>query len=336
MGDVADRAGVSRQAVGIVFRGEVGVGSETRDRILRAAADLGYQPDVAAQTLRQRASNYLGVVFSPGHSAEVDIVDALYPVAADHGYEVVLSAVTSTRDAPTAVREVLGYRCAALLIIGGLAPSELHSVSQRLPLVMIGGEGIQDNACDYVRSAGDVGVGLLVDHLWSLGHRDIAYVYGAGMTSAGIRHRGYLQAMRRLGLPTRTVRVRSSYTEECGAEAAAILLGEDRFPTAVMASNDHAAVGFIHSCLKHGLRVPEDVSVTGFDDSTVARLSYVQLTTARQDGRQMAEASVAAALSRIKGRREVIESVITPTLIVRSTTRPPRRRTRVIKAPRTA
>src|ERR1700712_5352242 len=99
MGDVADRVGVSRQAVGLVFRGDRGISQETRERILRAADELGYQPDVAAQSLRQRASKHLGVVFSPNHSAEVDIVDALYPAAAEGGYGVVLSALTSTRNA---------------------------------------------------------------------------------------------------------------------------------------------------------------------------------------------------------------------------------------------
>lgn len=331
MGDVAELAGVSRQSVGIVFRGENGVGGETKDRILAAARQLGYEPDIAAQNLRQRSSNFLGVVFSPVHTAEVDIVDALYPAAQARGYDVVLSAVTSTRDTATAIRAILGYRCAALVIIGAMPHSGLFSIAGRLPVVMVGGEGVSDANCDYVRSEGDIGIDLLADHLWSLGHRDIAYILGSGMTSAGIRHRGYRNAMQRLGLPDRTVQVHHGYTEESGAEAAAALLTADAFPTAVMASNDHAAVGFIHACLQQGLRIPQDVSVTGFDDSAIAQHSYVQLTTARQDGQQMAEAAVAACVSRIKGRREVRETVIVPSLIVRSTTGRPRRATRLIK-----
>ncbi len=96
------------------------------------------------------------------------------------------------------------------------------------------------------------------------------------------------------------------------------------FPTAVVTANDHAAVGLIHTCLQAGVRVPQDLSVTGFDDSRISQLSYVDLTTARQDGAAMAQAAVAAALSRINGRREPIESVIEPTLIVRGTTTAPR------------
>lgn len=325
MGDVADRVGVSRQAVGLVFRGDRGISEETRQRILRAADELGYQPDIAAQSLRQRASKHIGVVFSPNHAAEVDIVDALYPAASAAGYGVILSALTSTRDAAAAIDEVQGYRCAALMLVGlTVGDDDLRRLSRRLPVVSIGGNHADDTGCDYVRSAGDVGIGMAVDHLFGLGHRDIAYVNGKHMSSADLRYRGYVDAVRRLKLSRRTIVIPDDYVEEAGAKAARNLLGQDALPTAVVTANDHAAVGLIHTLLQAGVSVPQDISVTGFDDSRVSQLSYVDLTTVRQDGRQMAEAAVAAILSRINGRREPIESVIEPTLIVRGTTAPPR------------
>jgi len=146
--------------------------------------------------------------------------------------------------------------------------------------------------------------------------------------------------MKRLSLPARTVRIADDYTEESGARAAHILLQDSAFPsafpTAVVASNDHSAVGFIHTCLQSGVRVPDDVSVTGFDDSRVARLSYVDLTTVRQDGQQVAEASVAAAVSRIKGRLSAIETLISPSLVIRTSTSRPRRKTRALRSSRSA
>jgi DNA-binding LacI/PurR family transcriptional regulator len=325
MGDVADLVGVSRQAVGLVFRGDRGISAETRQRILDAADELGYQPDIAAQSLRQRASKHLGVVFSPNHAAEVDIVDALYPVAAAGGYGVVLSALTSTRDAAAAIEEVQGYRCAALLLVGlTVDQEELRRLAARVPVVSIGGNEAEDTGCDYVRSAGDVGIGMAVEHLASLGHRDIAYVNGTHMSSARLRYRGYVDAIRRLKLRRRTVSIPNDYVEEAGARAARSLLGQDVLPTAVVTANDHAAVGLIHTLLQAGVHAPQDVSVTGFDDSRISQLSYVDLTTVRQDGGQMAEAAFGAALSRINGRRTPIESVIDPTLVVRGTTGPPR------------
>jgi DNA-binding LacI/PurR family transcriptional regulator len=286
---------------------------------------LGYQPDVAARSLRQRSSKYLGVVFSPNHAAEVDIVDAVYPAAAAGGYGVVLSALTSTRNGSVAIDEVLGYRCAAVILVGlTLGRGELRQLAGRIPVVSMGGNAAQDTGCDYVRSAGDAGIGLAVQHLWSLGHRDIAYVHGKHMSSASVRYSGYTEAMRRLKLHRRTIVIGNDYVEEAGARAAQILLQEDVLPTGVVMANDHAAVGLIHSLLRARVRVPEDVSVTGFDDSRIAQLSYVDLTTVRQDGALMAQAAVDAALSRINGRREPIESVIEPTLIVRGTTAAPR------------
>ena len=122
------------------------------------------------------------------------------------------------------------------------------------------------------------------------------------MSSADIRYHGYVEATRRLKLRRRTIAIPGDYVEEAGASAARILLQDKDFPTAVVTANDHAAVGLIHTCLKAGIRIPEGLSVTGFDDSRVSQLSYVDLTTARQDGGQMAQAAVAAAISRINGR----------------------------------
>ena len=125
----------------VVFRNDRGISAKTRQRILQAADESGYQPDVAARPASAH-HKYLGVVFTPTQSAEVDILDALYPAAKAGGYGIVPSALTSTRDVSTAIDEVLGYRCAALLIIGStLKVGESERLSGRLPVVMIGGIG---------------------------------------------------------------------------------------------------------------------------------------------------------------------------------------------------
>ncbi len=325
MGDVARRVGVSRQLVGLAFGNGTGVSATTRERILRAAEDLGYRPDVAARSLRQRSSDCLGVVFSPIHGAEVDVVDELYPAAQAAGYHIVLSLLTSTRDHSAAIDEALGYRCAALILIGlSINGDELRRLSRQLPVVVVGGDHAEPTGCDYVLSAGDKGVADTVDHLFAMGHRDIAYVHGERMASARLRHAGYLGATGRLALPNRTIVVHDDYIEESGSSAAGVLLHEPHFPTAIVAGNDHAALGLIHTLLRAGVRVPEDVSVTGFDDSRISQLSYVKLTTVHQDGRELAHAAVAAAVGRIAGREEGIETLIMPRLVVRQTSGPPR------------
>jgi DNA-binding LacI/PurR family transcriptional regulator len=327
MGDVAARAGVSRQLVSLIFLNAPGASSESRARVLEAAAELGYQPDAGARALRRGRSRSLGVLFQPKHTSEADVVGGIYPAAHRVSYNVVLSALTPARDEETAVAELLGYRCEALILIGAhMGLDDLRRLAAQLPVVSVGGgvpEG--ETGCDVVRSAGDVGVAQAVDHLVQLGHRHIAYVHGQRMPSAKIRQQGYLQAMARHGLPPRVVTIPEDYIEESGADAAKTLLQDETLPTAVVAGNDHAALGLIHTLLRAGVKVPEQISVTGFDDSRVAQLSYVDLTTVHQDGSEMGRFAVEAALARITGARTTpTEVVVSPTLVVRGSTAPPR------------
>ena len=327
MGDVAARAGVSRQLVSLIFRNAPGASSESRARVLEAAAELDYRPNTGARALRRGTSRSLGVLFQPKHTSEADVVGGIYPAAHRVGYHVVLSAVTSARDETTAVAELLGYRCEALILIGThMGLDDLRKLAAQLPVVAVGGgppEGETD--WDIVRSAGDVGVTLAVDHLVQLGHRHIVYVHGQRMPSAKIRQQGYLQAMARHGLPPRIVTTPEDYIEESGADAAKTLVQDGTLPTAVVAGNDHAALGLIHALLRVGVKVPEQVSVTGFDDSRVAQLSYVDLTTVHQDGSEMGRFAVEAALERITAARtNPTEVVVAPTLIVRGSTAAPR------------
>lgn len=327
MTDVAVRAGFSRQLVSLVLRGAAGASPQTRDRVLQAAAELGYSPDIAARTLRRRTSAYLGVVFTPAHSAESDVVEHMYSAAAAAGYGVVLSALTPARDQRTAVQELLGYRSEALILIGStMSPADIRSLGRRAPVVTVGG-GAADVAggVDVVRSAGDQGIAANVGHLVALGHRDIAFVHTPDMPSSTLRQQGYISAMRVAGLSTRTVVVAEGYTEDAGAMAAGMLLAEGPLPTAVVTGNDQAGLGLVHVLLRHGLGVPKDVSVTGFDDSRIARLSMLDLTSARQDAAEMSAMAVHAAVRRIGDPGlPPAEFVTVPTLVVRGSTGLPR------------
>jgi DNA-binding LacI/PurR family transcriptional regulator len=327
MGDIAARLGVSRQLVSLALRDAPGASAETRDLVRKVAAELGYQPHIGARTLRQSASLHLGVVFTPAHATEPDIVEGIYPAADERGYRVVLSAQTPTRTTGQAVDELLGYRCAALIVIGSTwTVAELRALAGRstVPLVMVGA-GSKNAYYDVVRSAGDVGIALTLQHLVELGHREIVYVHGKAMPPARLRLAGYLRAAARLGVRPRVLTMTGGYTEECGATAARQLLSDAELPTAVMASNDQAALGVMLVLTRAGLSVPGDVSVTGFDDSWIARLSSVDLTTARQDPAQMGVAAVEAAVRRVRApTARPTELIILPELIVRGSTGPPR------------
>jgi DNA-binding LacI/PurR family transcriptional regulator len=326
MGDVAARVGVSRQLVSLVLRDAPGASPETRERVRQAADELGYRPDIAAQMLRRKSSKYLGVLFTLEHGSEAAIVQHMHLAAAKRGYSLVLGSRSSSRDERTAVEELIGYRCEALILISStMSAVNIRRLSKRVPVVCLG-SGNTKGGCDVVRSAGDLGVGLVVDHLTSLGHRDIAFVHGCDMPGSEVRHQGYLSAMARHELPADVVAIRGAYTEEAGARAATILGQRSGLPTAVIANNDHAALGLITCLLRDGVSVPGDVSVAGYDDSRIAQFSFLELTSVRQDPALMGDSALDCALSRISGERErAVERIIPVTLSVRGSTGAPRR-----------
>jgi DNA-binding LacI/PurR family transcriptional regulator len=331
MGDIAAQLGVSRQLVSLVLRGAPGASPQTRQRVQAAAARLGYRPHIGARTLRQSVNRHVGVAFTPTHLPEVDIVESVYVHAERQGYHVILGAQTPTRSTEQAVEELLGYRCAALIVIGAqIGPERFADLARACPVpVVTVGAGERNRHVDVVRSAGDVGMGQAVHHLAALGHRDIAYLNPQTMRPAPLRLAGYLSATAELGLTQQVITMTGDYTEECGSAAARRLLTDGSLPTAIAAGNDQAALGLLLELARNGVRVPQDVSVTGYDDARVAGLSSVGLTTLRQDPDVMGAAAVAAAVRRIDrpGSRPG-ESVVQPTLVIRTSTAAPSRRRR--------
>jgi DNA-binding LacI/PurR family transcriptional regulator len=331
MADIAAHLGVSRQLVSLVFRDAPGASDETRRRVREAARELGFSPHVGARSLRRARSADLGVIFSPLHSTEPEIVEHIYPAAAARGYDVILSAQTATRSTAEAVEELLGHRCAALIIIGSnLDHAGLRAVSERSPVPVVDvGSGRRNPHYDVVRSSGDKGIAAVVAHLVELGHRQITYVDPAAMPAAPLRRRGYERSIGRLGVEADVLTMTGDYTrgdyfEEAGAAAARLLLARATPPTAVVAPNDHTAVGVLQVLVRSGVRVPQDVSVTGFDDAPIARLSSVDLTTVRQDPELMGVAAVEAAIRRIGERdREPRAAVVRTSLVVRGSTAAP-------------
>lgn len=327
MADIAASLGVSRQLVSLVLRDQPGASAETRERVRETAKELGYSPHVGARVLRQNASKHLGVVFAPAHATEPDIVQAIYPSASAHGFQVVLGATTATRDSMQAVEELLGYRCAALIIIGSdLDDVELRTLARRasVPVVVVGA-GRANRTHDVVRSAGDDGIAMCVRHLVELGHDRITYVHGSSMPPASLRLTGYLRAAEEASLQPDVVELAGDYTEDCGAEAAQRLLARGALPTAVVTGNDQAAVGLVLSLARAGVSVPGHVSVTGFDDSRVAGLAAVDLTTVRQDPEDLGRQAVESALRRVDDPEATPAEIVTPVgLVVRSSTAPPR------------
>lgn len=323
LADVAARAGVSTALVSIVIRGVPGASAESRQRVLRAADELGYRPDTRARLLRSSRSRLLGVVFGVQHPFHGDLVSGLYQAADRIDYELALSAVTPARDEPRAVRSLLQDRCEALVLLGPQAPtSDLAHLAARLPVVVVA-RAVRHRAVDVVRTADDEGLHQAVDHLVAVGHRRIAHIDGGRAPGAADRRRGYRQAMHRHGLDAGARILPGGLTEDDGAAAARALLDAPagQRPTAVIVFNDRCATGVLDVLYRTGLTVPDDISVIGYDDSRLARLSHVNLTTVAQDTEQMTTLAVTRAIDRLNGTPVAHrELVIPPRLVVRGTT----------------
>jgi DNA-binding LacI/PurR family transcriptional regulator len=322
LADVAAAAGVSTSLVSLVMRDEPGASAGTRRRIRAAAEGLGYYPDSRARLLRSGRSRLLGVVYGIQHDFHADLVTDLYTAARATGYELALSAVTPDRDEIEATAGLLQDRCEALILLAPRGPTaSLTRLAARLPVVVLA-RGVRSPAVDVVRTAEAYGLRQAVDHLVGLGHRRIAHVDGGREPGAADRRRGYRDAMHRHGLDRQARIIAGGLTEEAGAAAARALLDDP--PTAVTVFNDRSATGVLDVLGRGGVRVPDDISVVGYDDSRLARLAHLDLTTIAQDSPALTRLAVARAIDRIEGSAVAHRSVvIRPRLVVRGTTGPP-------------
>jgi DNA-binding LacI/PurR family transcriptional regulator len=284
------------------------------------AAELGYRPDTRARLLAGRRTRLLGVTLALQNPFHADVVEGIYPAADALGYEVVLSAVTGSRTPRAAIDTLLSYRCEAVLLLGTLARRDaLGELAERQPVVIVGQKSPHP-LVDAIHTADGEGLGLAVDHLAGLGHRRIVHIDGGRAPAAGARRAGYRTAMRRACLASHIRIVGSGEREEDGA-AAARILAEDGLPDAVITYNDRSAVGLLDVFARTGIAVPQDVSVVGFDDSQVARLPYLRLTTISQDTARLAQLAVQRAVDRLDEQPVADRDlVLTPHLVVRGTT----------------
>ena len=317
--DVAARTGMSRSLVSLVLRGaRTGATAETRERVLKAAAEIGYRPDARARLLASGDSRLIGVVFGMSGRFHLEFLDGMYVAAKRAGYQLILSALTPSRGEGEAAETLLDFRCEAVIV---LAPDRaVSALAGRLPVVTVGWH-VENPAVDVVRTSDRDGMRQAVEHLVGLGHRRILHVDGGTGPVSTSRRREYRAAMRRHDLEQEIRVVSGGISQEEGSSAARRLLAEDALPTAIIAYNDDVAAGLVESLGGAGVSVPDRVSVIGWDDSSLARLPHVNLTTIRQDADEMTRLAVERSVARIRDRSvSAREQVLTPKLVIRGST----------------
>ena len=312
MTDVAREAGVAVMTASVVLNGarsSTRVSDATRARIVEVATRLRYRPNAVARGLSRRRMDTVGVVaMVDGEDINLyflELLNGILQGAAQLGQNTTVFNVRDWQNEEQRLLQLCDGRVDGMIFIGPhLSGSFLITFSQRTPLV-----AIHSNECPegiFCVDVDDEGGGYaLTRYMIEQGHRRIAHMSG-GLDSRGARLRqaGYQRALAEAGIEyDDTLVVHSGYSSwggRWGVEQFAERLERDKWPTAIFCGSDAIAAGCIESLAARGLQVPGDISVAGFDDLLLAKMTSPPLTTIRQPFRKMGEEAVAVLIQQVR------------------------------------
>lgn len=323
---VAEKAGVSPATVSAVLNAKTGgtirVGESTRERVLAAAAELGYAPNRAARSLRTKKSRLIGVVVP-------DITNPLFPRfvraaqlrAEELGYYAMVWDTFGDADRErTALRAMLTHGVDGVVLVSNhLTASDLAPLLKAGVVLAATDSDLDADSVDRVSEDLVEGARRATLHLLERGHRRIAHIAGDVAISSG-RYRlgGYESVMAAHRLEP-VVAGGDSFDPEAGQAAMAVLLERAEPPTAVYAANDMLAIGALRAIRAAGLRIPDDVAVVGTDDISHADVVHPALTTMDVRPEQVARRLVEVTVARLAGDATApVREIVTPVLIPRS------------------
>lgn len=326
MEDVAAAAGVSRSLVSLVFQDSPKVSEASRSRVLAEAERLGYRPNVLARQLASNRTKTIGILLDDLHNPYfADVLDAFEAEAESAGYRALLANGRREGERESeALRTFIDHRVDGVILASPrISDSVLTSMSKIAPLVCVE-RRVDLPRIDVVMHDERIGAQLVVDHLIGLGHRDIVHIDGGSGAGAAARRDWFMQSMRDAGLAASMRVIGGEFTEQAGREAAEQLV-RGALPTAIYCANDSVAAGVAAVLQREGISIPGDVSLVGYDDTMLAKLDLLSLTSVRQPLAEMAKASVDLINRRIEKPRRGGDIVdIAPTLITRRSTAAPR------------
>ncbi|MBM4458912.1 MAG: LacI family transcriptional regulator [Chloroflexi bacterium] len=328
--DVARRAGVSRATVSYVITGRAGgsvqITEETRQRVLAAVAELGYQPHAAARSLRSGRTDTIALLVPDGSNPHWwAIVRGVEAVTRAQGCQLVLSITGQEAERERqSLRALAEQRIDGLILIltyAGRLAGELEALRlQGSPIVTFGHEL---PGKDLVTQDYGPGTREMMDHLIGLGHTRIGFIHGVARTGLGAdRLFAYRRALRAAGLPyEKQLIVQCGPNPDDGACGARRLLDLSPRPTAILGVNDLMAMGALQAAHERGLAVPADLSVAGFDDIDLAEHLTPPLTTLRANGETIGRQVATLLFQRLSDPERPQQRVAIPTeLVVRGST----------------
>jgi DNA-binding LacI/PurR family transcriptional regulator len=334
MKDVAAAAGVAQSTVSRILNdtpGRISVSAQTRERVHAIATELGYRPHPGARALRGAPTMLVGaVVRDITDPFFAQVIEALTIECHERGYSVMLGHARAKADEALALTAVLETRqCDAIVLVGDFRGEEMLVEDLRnAPLRVVAlWHGSERHGRPFPTVAVDAAAGIraALDHLAALGHRRIAYVGGAHRYVIRDRELAYAGYLASAGLVAPKGYLRHvPNTIGSGEPALSALLALSPRPTAILAATDTLALGLIHAAYAHGIGVPEQLSIVGFDDIPLAAGTVPSLTTLRMPITEMVTAGVELAVgesSWLPGDLQPPPRVVfQPTLIVRGST----------------
>ncbi|MGQ5523050.1 LacI family DNA-binding transcriptional regulator [Chitinimonas sp. PSY-7] len=326
MKDVAHRAGVSITTVSHLLNETRPVSDDARARIEEAIQALSYVPSAVARSLKHNVTHTIGMMIpNSSNPYFAEILRVIEARCFDAGYNVILcNSDDNPHKQSVYLRVLTERRIDGLIVVTSGEDVGLHSLLEelRLPLVLVDRE-LESVQYDLVEVNHVQGGYLATQHLLSLGHRNIACIGGpAELSPSDQRIAGWRLAMGEAGLtPPIDALWRGDFTSRGGYEAMSALLMQPQRPSAVFACNDLMAIGAMCAAYELGIRVPDQLSIIGFDGIELTSFSSPPLTTVVQPKEGIGATAVAMLLERIQGRRAELRCVmLQPELRVRSST----------------
>ncbi len=328
--DVAKKAGVSVATVSRVLNGSPLVTESARRKVLRAIKELNYQPNRAAQRLRAGRSHVIGLIISDIQNPFfTSVVRGIEDVAYQQGYSLVLCNSDEDPEKEKLYLNVMRSEEVAGVILASASeanPQVDDLIAHNIPVVAIDRQ-IDDRPIDSVLAANIDGARAAVSHLIEQGHRRIGFIgLPLTRTPGKERYEGYQRALRDHQLPVSPEYVRIADAKQPGGYASTRdLLTQQAYVTALFVANNLMTLGALDAIRERGLKIPDDISIIGFDDMPWANLLQPPLTAIAQPTYELGRHAAELLLSRLKERNQpVVHEHLETQLIVRGSTRPPR------------
>ncbi|WP_425483029.1 LacI family DNA-binding transcriptional regulator [Cellulomonas septica] len=327
MADVARTAGVSVATVSKVVNGRYGVAAATLSRVQEVIEELGYEASLGARSLRSHRTNVLGILVAEFEPYSTELLKGASAAVGATGYELLAYSGGGAGGSVGWERRYLS-RLAGTLIDGAvIVTPTVVEAHPGVPVVAVdphtGPSGLPTVDADSF-----AGAVLATEHLLGLGHTRVAFLGGRpDLESARLREDGFRHAMAAAGVPVDEDLVRvGGYRPETADQPANELLARPQPPTAVFAANDLSAIRVVEVARSLGLRVPEDLSVIGFDNVPESALATPPLTTISQPLQQMGAEALRLLVDLIDGRERGVHVRLSTELVERASTAPPRSR----------